>query len=396
MAVGTALVPESKNRWLLVSFVVTFILLLVLLWNLVQTRQTLAHLEETHLRLEHAASELPLHIQGMQAAVRIATESGDLNWRRRHRKHKQDAESTLKQIARIQSTPAVTETTARLLARLEDADSFYKRIFERLVRGEKEDAKSILGSWPYIRNRNALREESEDISRLLREDVRQRLARQQRLVAGTVVAVLLLSLVMLLSWVLSLRSWNLNVRRRQEKEAEILHLSYHDELTGLPNRRRFFETGEAEMGRTQRYGRPLSVLIVDIDHFKWINDTFGHLAGDQVLISLAEALEPEIRDGDLLARLGGEEFGVLLPETSLCPALHVAERLRGRAADLGAGYDGQAISITVSIGATTTEVGEAGLDTLLGAADDALYRAKDAGRNRVQSKAVEASVPAVS
>ncbi len=394
MAFGTALVPETKNRWLLVSFVVTLLLLLVLLWNLVQTQQTLAHLEETHLRLEHAASELPLHIQGMQASVRIATESGDLNWRRQHQEHRQGVARTLKRIRQIESRSAVTETVARLRKHLEKADTFYQRVFERLVRGEKEAAKSVLGSWPYIRNRNALREQSEQVSRLLREDVRQRLAEQQQLVTGTVVAVLLLSLVMLLSWILSLRNWNLNVRQRQEKEAEILYLSYHDELTGLPNRRRFFEVGEMEIARTNRYGHPISILIVDIDHFKWVNDTFGHLVGDQVLKSISEALRPELRDGDLLARLGGEEFGVVLPETALRPGFQVAERLRQRAADMDATCDGQMIAITVSIGLTSTDLGESGLDTLLSVADDALYRAKESGRNRVVSKTLGSPVGA--
>lgn len=392
MAVDPALLREPKNRWLLVSAIVTLLLLLVLLGNLIHSQQTLARLEETHLKLEHAASELPLHIQGMQASVRIATESGDLNWRRQHQEHRKGAESTLKHIKQIRSQPAVAEAADRLLTRLEEADSFYQRIFDKLIQGKKEAAKAILGSWPYIRNRNTLREESDEISRLLREDVRQRLAQQQKLVAGTVAAVLLLSLVMLFSWILSLRSWTLNVRQRQEKEAEILYLSYHDELTGLPNRRRFFEAGEMEIARTNRYGRPLSVLIVDIDHFKWINDTFGHLAGDRVLKSLGEALRPALRDGDLLARLGGEEFGVLLPETSLRPALKAAERLRQRAAEMEVGYEGQVITITVSIGVTSVEGGEVGLDMLLGASDDALYRAKESGRNCVESRALGSPV----
>ena len=116
------------------------------------------------------------------------------------------------------------------------------------------------------------------------------------------------------------------------------------------------------------------------------------MAGDQVLIRLSEALGVELRDGDLLARVGGEEFGVLLPETSLQSALEVAERLRQRVADIGTDYEGQVISVTVSIGAASTEVGELGLYTLVGAADDALYGAKESGRNRVHTKAVDSPV----
>ena len=395
MAADTGLASAARNRWLLASFAVTALLLLLLLWNLVHTQQTLAHLEETQLSLEHAAGELPFHIQGMQASVQLAAESGDLNWRRKHRAHRQGARGTLKRIEQVTSSPAVAEATERLQMRLEEAEAFYQRAFERLVQGEKEAAQSILRNWPYIRNRNALREGSEEISGLLREDVRERLEHQRRLAAGTALAAALLSLVMVLSWVLSLRSWNLNVRQRQEKEAEILYLSYHDELTGLPNRRRFIEAGERETARTSRYGRPLALLILDIDHFKGINDTFGHLAGDQVLIRLSEALGPELRHGDLLARIGGEEFGVLLPETSLQPAVEVAERLRQRAAETRTEHEGQTIAVTVSVGVTSTAVGEVGLYTLMGAADDALYDAKESGRDRVHSKAVDSPAPSM-
>jgi diguanylate cyclase (GGDEF)-like protein len=392
MGVGTALGSETKNRWILVSSVVTKILLLILLGNLVYTWQTLAHLEETHLSLEHAASELPFHIQGMQTSVRLAAESGDLTWRQRHQEHRQAAESTLKRIDHIETPPTVAKAADNLYARLEEADTFYQRAFERLINGEKEAAKAILGSWPYIRNRNALRQGSEEIARLLRENVRQRLAQQQRLVGGTVVAVLLLSLVTLLSWSVAVRNWNLNVRQRQEKEAEILYLSYHDPLTGLPNRRRFFEQANSEIARTNRYGHSLAVLMLDIDHFKWINDTFGHSVGDQVLVSLSEALVPELRDSDLLARLGGEEFAVLLVETELRTAVKAAERLRQAGADMAVDHEGQAISITVSIGVASAEGGKAELDTLLWAADEALYHAKKAGRDRVQSNAVKSLV----
>ncbi len=393
MAGGAAFASKARNRWLLASFAITALLLLLLLWNVVHTQQTLAQLEETQLSLERAAGELPFHIQGMQTSVRLAAESGDLNWRQQHQEHRQEARSTLTRIEQMTLNPAVAKVTERLKTRLEEAEAFHQRVFERLVQGEKEAAKSILGKWPYIRNRNAMREGSEAISNLLQEDVRGRLAEQRQLAGSTALAALLLSLVMLLSWLLSLRNWNLNVRERREKEAEILYLSYHDELTGLPNRRYLIEAGEREVAQARRYGHPLAVLILDIDHFKWINDTYGHLAGDQVLIRLSEALNLELRAGDLLARMGGEEFTVLLPETSLPFALEVAERLRRSAAKTATEHEGQTISITISIGVTCTEDGEAGLDTLLGTADDALYGAKESGRDGVHSKTVDAPAP---
>lgn len=122
VAIDKALAPEAKNRWLLISFAVTALLLLLLLWNLVHTQQTLAHLEETQLNLEHAAGALPFHIQGMQASVQLAAESGDLNWRQQHQAHRQGTESTLSRIEQITSSAAVARAAARLQTRLETAD----------------------------------------------------------------------------------------------------------------------------------------------------------------------------------------------------------------------------------------------------------------------------------
>ena len=391
--VSTTRLPDTKNRWLLASSLVTTLLLLVLFGNLVYTWRTLSHLEETHLSLEHAASELPLHIQGMQKSVRLAAESGDLTWRQRHQEDRRIVEKTLEHIDQIKSPPAVAEAADNLSAQLKKADTFHQEAFERLIDGEKESAKAILGSWPFVRNRNALRQEGEEVGRLIREDVRQRLAQQQQVVGGTVAAVLLLSLVTILSWTAAMRNWDLNVRQRQEKEAEILYLSYHDPLTGLPNRRRFFEHGNREIARTNRYGHPLAVLMLDIDHFKRINDTFGHSVGDQVLLRLSEALMPQLRDSDLVARLGGEEFAVLLLETELHTAVKVAERLRQTVADMPVNYEGQTISVTVSIGVGSAEGGEASLETLLGVADAALYQAKESGRDRVKTKPVNSLAP---
>lgn len=388
MGVGTARMPDTKNRWLLASSLVTTLLLLVLFGNLVYTWQTLSHLEETHLSLEQAASELPLHIQGMQKSVRLAAESGDLTWRQRRQEDRRAVEKTLEHIHQIKSPPAVAEAADNLSAQLKKTDTFHQEAFERLVDGEKEAAKAILGSWPYVRSRNALRQEGEEVGRLIREDVRQRLVQQQQLVGGTVAAVLLLFLVTLLSWTISMRNWNLNVRQRQEKEAEILYLSYHDPLTGFANRRRFFEHGNREIARTNRYGHPFAVLMLDIDHFKRINDTFGHSVGDQVLVCLSEALMPQLRDSDLVARLGGEEFAVLLLETELHTAVKVAERLRQTVADMPVNYEGQTLSVTVSIGVGSANGGEASLETLLGVADTALYHAKESGWDRVKTKPV--------
>lgn len=157
-----------------------------------------------------------------------------------------------------------------------------------------------------------------------------------------------------------------------------------DYLTGLANRRHFWEQAEAEVARSLRYHNPLSLLMLDVDHFKRINDNWGHKVGDQVLKSLADACLAGLRDADLAGRLGGEEFGVLLPETTGERAMDVAERLRQAMADSKVRLEGgQEIGYTVSFGVSTLNRDVHSLETMFSLADHALYDAKHAGRNRV-------------
>ncbi len=166
---------------------------------------------------------------------------------------------------------------------------------------------------------------------------------------------------------------------------EILEkLALTDALTGLANRRAFGEALEAELARVRRHGRPASLLFLDLDHFKGVNDAHGHPVGDEVLAGFSQVLKRGSRRGDLAARIGGEEFAILLPATSRVPAALVAERVR-RATEgrpLGRSVP---VPVTVSVGVVSTEDLPAPPDAaeLLRRADAALYRAKAEGRNRV-------------
>jgi diguanylate cyclase (GGDEF)-like protein len=152
-----------------------------------------------------------------------------------------------------------------------------------------------------------------------------------------------------------------------------------DALTELTNRRGFEERLEVEITRATRYGHPISLLMIDVDDFKLVNDRFGHVVGDQVLKSVAAAIEQSIRTIDIAGRFGGEEFAVLLPETPLSGAVVVAERMRA------AVVEGSApTAITVSIGIAEGDYQAPSRDELLEKADAALYRAKLMGKNRVE------------
>ncbi len=183
-------------------------------------------------------------------------------------------------------------------------------------------------------------------------------------------------------------------KRKTEQLNKVLKdLSYVDDLTGIPNRRRFKEYLKKEWERSKRTKRPISILMVDIDFFKNYNDSFGHLAGDECLRRVAEAMSKNLRkEIDLVARCGGEEFVVILPEVDASQARKVAERIRQAVLNLNIPNPGSETSgkITVSVGVAST-VPQEGMseESLVETADKALYTAKREGRNKVVCKEIK-------
>jgi diguanylate cyclase (GGDEF)-like protein len=165
---------------------------------------------------------------------------------------------------------------------------------------------------------------------------------------------------------------------------EVERLAITDSLTGLYNHRHLFELAGREFQRARRYQLPLSVMMVDIDEFKRVNDTHGHAAGDQILQGVAECCRRELREVDVIGRYGGDEFVALLPETGLPAACQVAERLRKSIAEKTLDTKAGRISVTVSLGIAALGDEHLTPDSLLDRADQALYVAKRNGRNRVE------------
>ncbi len=171
-----------------------------------------------------------------------------------------------------------------------------------------------------------------------------------------------------------------DVTEQRQLEAELRRLARTDALTGLPNRRSFMETAAAVATRPIE---PLALLMLDLDHFKTINDRFGHAVGDQALQAVTERCRDMLRDSDVIARVGGEEFAVLMPGTGRAAAVAVAERLREAVGRSRLPIGDGRVAITTSIGGTVAEPADTGVDVVLQRADRALYAAKAAGRNRV-------------
>jgi len=210
------------------------------------------------------------------------------------------------------------------------------------------------------------------------------LGRGSAMVAAQVGALLALILVPLLGGVFLQLLFQLERAR-----ARLAVLATQDALTGIHNRRYFFEIAEREWSRCKRYGDDAALLLIDADNFKTINDVYGHMCGDKLLVAIARAVRATLRQPDLMARFGGEELVILLPHTDPLGALDVAERIRERVACGRLDWQGEKVGTTVSVGVASYGGDDRTLDALVHDADLALYAAKKAGRNCVRAAPIK-------
>ena len=174
-----------------------------------------------------------------------------------------------------------------------------------------------------------------------------------------------------------------DITQSRESIESLLRVANSDELTGVSNRRAFYEAADLELARYARKPRPIALLLIDIDHFKQVNDTYGHLSGDEVIRNLAVVLRQSVRAIDVVARLGGEEFAVMLPSTEPDMAAVIGERIRRNVEAERVAVGGKEISYTISVGVALMQPAMNGTTELIAAADAALYAAKRSGRNTV-------------
>jgi diguanylate cyclase (GGDEF)-like protein len=176
-------------------------------------------------------------------------------------------------------------------------------------------------------------------------------------------------------------------RRLRRTQAELIEVASTDPLTGCMNRRHLVDSAERELDRARRYGFPTCVLMLDIDHFKQINDRYGHAVGDEAIRSLVRSLLESLRSTDILGRMGGEEFAIILPQTGLEEGKVAAEKLRLAVAQEPVRFGNHAFGMTVSIGLTEMSPEDDGFFDVLSRADQAMYLAKQRGRNQVVAAA---------
>ena len=170
-------------------------------------------------------------------------------------------------------------------------------------------------------------------------------------------------------------------------QSHLENMANTDSLTGLANRQSFLHHAEKEFSRARRFARPLSVVMIDVDHFKSINDRYGHAVGDTVLRRVSSICQCSLRGSDLLGRIGGEEFVLLLPDTPPASAIYVAERMREQLAKTPIDVDGLIITTTASFGVASITDADINFNSILERADVAMYHAKSDGRNKVKSAA---------
>ena len=364
----------NSNKWFIVSVVITVFLIILLVWNLVHSYNTIKAFEDRKLALERASGELLFHTKNMEMSVHMAAATGDLRWQEEYMSHQPELSRILEKIPGLLDLDEGMEETAKIHAHLNEITYIENQAFNLISRGQKEEASQLLSGWAYTKNQLELTESTENLAEIMHGHVSQTITFESRLTFILLVFVLLCLVVLVVSWVITIRIWGINQRKRQEKEDEITYLSYHDSLTGLYNRRYF----EEEFNRLNvKRQLPLTIIIGDVNNLKKANDTLGHKKGDELLVEISRILKKAVREEDIVSRWGGDEFGIILPNTSFKDAQKIVDRIKEGCEQ----SDFKPIRPSISLGfAVKTDITQ-DIDNVFTSAENRMYRKKRLTKN---------------
>ncbi|SET16611.1 diguanylate cyclase (GGDEF) domain-containing protein [Oceanobacillus limi] len=301
-----------SNKWFIVSVVTTISLIILLVWGLSHSSRTLESFEENGLAIEKASGELLLSTKELEMAVQMAAATGDLAWQESYNQTKPEVKAVLGRISKLINLEEASQKTEEINTYLEEINALEQKAFNLISRGEVEDAVKLVSGWEYTKNQIALTEATEELTHFTNDYISNQIAFEEKLTSYLLSSVFVLLILLILSWLVSIKHWKNNFMKIREKEDEITYLSYHDSLTGIYNRRYF----DSELRRLDKEKQiPITIIICDANRLKELNDTLGHHVGDGLLIEIASILKEVVGKKGIVSRWGGDEFGIILPYT---------------------------------------------------------------------------------
>lgn len=369
-------ISDTSNPWFIVSIITTIFLILLLTWNLIYSYRVIGDFEEKELALERASGEISFHLKSLEMSILMAAFTGDLRWKDDYEEHRPQLDAAIEEINRLTEGEAASREIKKIKEHFGAIKEIEDRAFTLVSRGSKEEAQTLLKGWDYQKNQLGITESTENLKDIMKSWMNERITFQNRIISIMLMFVAGAFIILIVSWYISIKRWRENVRKRKEKEEEIVFLSYHDSLTGLYNRRYFMEVSREKISKAEDYNKLLSIIIIDIDNFKKINDNFGHNTGDLVLKKVASRLEDDLSEGGIVARLGGDEFGVVISD------VNSKQAIKQIANELIASFnqpliiDDSKFFISISIGVSIYPDDGKQLEELIKNADYAMYRTK--------------------